>query len=177
MQPKTWKPTAASWARSGVARSGSWTSAPGAGPRIFDVEIVDVQNEGGADVRWTPATLIMHRPAEFIRSILRMLDAAYSLLREPTDDRNPYAVAAGIATSLVDGYSARAGGAGGAAIDLIAAIICGCGIMLGLLLGLLLGALVGPTFATAGPPGSSGPSHRRCRVGCPLPGVPGCLTR
>jgi hypothetical protein len=49
-------------------------------------------------------SLIMPRPAECIRSILRMLDAAYELLRQPTDDRNPYALAAGIAVSVVDGY-------------------------------------------------------------------------
>jgi hypothetical protein len=49
-------------------------------------------------------SLIMPRPAECIRSILRMLDAAYELLRQPTDDRNPYSLAAGIAVSLVDGY-------------------------------------------------------------------------
>ena len=52
-------------------------------------------------------SLIMPRPADCIRSILRMLDAAYELLRQPTDDRNPYAVAAGIAVSLVDGYQRR----------------------------------------------------------------------
>jgi hypothetical protein len=33
-----------------------------------------------------------------------MLDAAYELLRQPTNDRNPYAVAAGIAVSPIDGY-------------------------------------------------------------------------
>jgi hypothetical protein len=49
-------------------------------------------------------TLIMPLPAECIRSILRMLDAAYALLGQPTDARNPYALAAGIAVSLVDGY-------------------------------------------------------------------------
>ena len=60
----------------------------------------------GAEIieRELKRSLIMPRPAMCIRSILRMLDAAYELLRQPTDDRNTYAVAAGIAVSLVDGY-------------------------------------------------------------------------
>jgi hypothetical protein len=60
----------------------------------------------GAEIieRVPKRSLIMPLPAECIRSILGMLDAAYALLREPTDDRNPYALAAGIAVSLVDGY-------------------------------------------------------------------------
>ncbi len=47
-------------------------------------------------------SLIMPRPAETFRTILRMLDAAYQALTMPADD--PYATAAGVAVSLVDGY-------------------------------------------------------------------------
>ena len=55
----------------------------------------------GAEIieRELKRALILPRPAECIRSILRMLDAAYELLRQPTDDRNPYAVAAGVSNA------------------------------------------------------------------------------
>jgi hypothetical protein len=49
-------------------------------------------------------SLMLPRPAECIRAIMQMLDAAYELLRQSADDRNPYAMAAGIAVSLTDGY-------------------------------------------------------------------------
>jgi hypothetical protein len=60
----------------------------------------------GAEIieRELKRTLILPRPAECLRSILHMLNVAYELLRHPTDDRIPYALTAGIALALVDGY-------------------------------------------------------------------------
>ena len=57
-------------------------------------------------------SLIMPRPAAAICAILRILDSAYVVLSEPTGNRDPYLVAAGVATGIVDGYRRELAGLG-----------------------------------------------------------------
>lgn len=58
-------------------------------------------------------SMIMPRPADTIRAILRMIDSAAEALAEPAGD-DPYATAAGIAISLIDGYRRELAALGGA---------------------------------------------------------------
>jgi hypothetical protein len=49
-------------------------------------------------------SMIMPRPAATLRGIMRLLDSAHEAHSRPTDEQDPYAVAARVAISLVDCY-------------------------------------------------------------------------
>jgi hypothetical protein len=63
----------------------------------------DVQRGREIVCRELDRSLIMPRPAQTIRAILRLIDSAHTVLSQQIEGQDPYTQAAGVAVGLVDG--------------------------------------------------------------------------